>query len=93
MRVCGFTSLPVTLFLGAGIQDPPVPTPHGDLFITWPPLWRKPLGSVPAGGILSHSATVPASWQSGESYPFQALVGPWGRPYTRFTNLMAVKVE
>jgi hypothetical protein len=83
---------PVTLALGAGVQDPPQSTPYGDLYLTLPPLRTFHLGGVPADGILIYPATVPSTWQAGDAYPFQALLGPLA-PGSELSNLMVLCVE
>jgi|GEM_PF-2228268 len=83
---------PVRLALGSGIQDPPQPTPYGDLYLTLPPARIFNLVGVPSNGVRVVLATVPASWQSGESYPFQALVGPLA-PGSVLSNLMVMTVD
>lgn len=46
------------------------------------------------GGIYARlSTTVPTSWISGSEHPLQALVGPWGGPWTWLTNAEALVVE
>jgi len=51
------------------------------------------IGSVPSTGIRVFSVPLPATWVTGEAYPFQALVGPWGGPSTRLTNLEVLFVD
>lgn len=84
---------PVTLGLGSGIQDPPLPTPHGDLYLPLPLSGSWNLGTVPQSGVLVLPVTVPAHWAPGEHRPLQALVGPWGGPISRLTNLLVLSVE
>ncbi len=83
---------PVTLALGSGVQDPPQSTQFGDLYLILPPVRTFNLGGVPANGVCVMSATVPTSWQSGDQYPFQALVGPLA-PGSALSNLMVLEVE
>jgi len=83
---------PVTLALGSGIQDPPQSTPYGDLYLILPPVKTFNLGAIPSTGICVVSATVPSNWQSGEWYPFQALVGPPASGSV-LSNLMVLVVE
>jgi len=93
IRVVGTPGLAVLLALGAGMQDPPQPTPYGDLYLTLPLLSQFPLGTLPAGGVLTVPANVPPQWQAGEERPFQALVGTMGNPASRLTNLMILEVQ
>ena len=93
LKVVGYPSAPITLFLGDRIQDPPYTTQHGDFWLQWPPLWQGGLGKVPGNGVLIFQATVPPGWVAGEQHPLQALVGPWGGQWTWFTNLMNITVE
>jgi parallel beta-helix repeat protein len=83
---------PVTLALGSGIQDPPQSTPYGDLYLVLPPVRTFNLGSIPSTGVLVYPGTVPPSWQAGDEYPFQALLGPLA-PGSVLTNLMSLTVE
>lgn len=86
LRFVGEPGDPVYLLLGSGIVDPPVPTVYGDLYLLAP---IRAFGgpNIPATGVLITSATVPAAWLPGETFPFQALVGG------RLTNLMALTAE
>jgi hypothetical protein len=83
---------PVTLALGSGVQDPPQSTPLGDLYLILPPAKTFNLGTIPSTGVLVMSAVVPATWQSGQSFPFQALLGPMA-PGSVLTNLMVLTVK
>jgi len=83
---------PVTLAFGSGIQDPPQVTPFGDLYLTMPALWTKILGGIPASGALLVPGTLPSSWQSGATYPFQALLGPQTSG-GMLTNLMILTLD
>ncbi len=84
---------PVTLALGADVQNPALGTQHGNLYLTLPLVNSWPLGTIPASGRMTLPVTVPVTWSTGEQYPFQALIGPWGGNYTRLTNLMLLVVE
>ncbi len=93
IRVVGEPSaMPVTFAFGWTILDPPFPTIYGDLCISLPPAAIITRGPIPPDGILIIPTTVPATWQSGERYPIQALIGPftWG---SILTNLMVLEVE
>ena len=93
VKVVGWPTAPVTLAMADSIVDPPVPTPHGDLYLPWPPLWSGSLGNVPSNGILTRRVTVPANWSSSDTYYLQSLIGPWGGPSTRLSNLLTLTVE
>ena len=93
IKVAGIPAYPVTLFLGSAIQDPPYHTVHGDFFLSWPVLWQGALGAVRPDGILTVPVSVPLTWNQGEQKPLQALVGYWGDPLTRLTNLELLTVE
>ncbi len=93
INVVGCPFLRVVLILGSGVQDPPYETQHGAFHLQWPPVWWAEIGTIPSSGVLVHSATVPAGWYPGERHPLQALAGPWGGPFTQFTNLMVLSVE
>jgi len=90
--IVGTPADPATLALGAGIQDPPQTTQYGYLWLQWP-IQQLALGSIPADGILSYSATVPGWWLPGEIKPLQALVGPLGNPASMLTNPDLLVVE
>jgi hypothetical protein len=92
IRIIGTPTAPVTLALGSGIQEPPMNTPYGDLYLAFP-LVRFSLGPIPSNGALLFPATVPASWQAGEGKPLQALIGPFGNPASVLSNLLVLQVE
>lgn len=93
LKVVGWPTAPVTLAVADSLVDPPTPTPHGNLYLSWPPLWSGHIGKVPASGILSLPVTVPPGCIPGDAYYLQALVGPWGGPMTLLTNLEALVVQ
>lgn len=94
VKVVGYPgTAPLTLALGSGLLDPPQQTPYGGLYIVLPPLQAYNLGGIPLNGFRIVPATIPPSWQSGERYHFQALVGPRGNPGTVLTNLLSLEVE
>jgi len=93
LKVTGNPSSPIRLFLGTGIQDPPLGTQYGDLYIQWPPLWSTSIGMIPGDGLLKLPVKVPGVWSTGSSHPLQALVGPLGGGTTTLTNLMSLTVE
>ncbi len=93
LRVVGYPGAPVRLALGSGVNDPPIGTPHGDLFLRLPLHAQWNLPSLPSEGIISVTAGVPAAWNAGDEFPFQALVGAWGGAHTRLTNLLMLTVE
>jgi len=93
IKIVGLPGRPVLLALVSGIQDPPLPTAYGDLWLTLPVTNSWQLGPIPGTGILALTATVPSGWQSGSQHPFQALVGPWGGESTVLTNLLVLEVE
>lgn len=93
VRAVGPPGMPVSLSLGKGVLNSPLPTQHGYLYLTLPLLANWNLGAIPANGVLFSPVTVPPGWAAGEEHPLQALVGAWGGPFTRLTNLMMVEVE
>lgn len=94
IRIIGEAGMPVTMALGSSVQDPPQPTPFGDLFLTMPPLKTWNLGTIPPDGVLIAPTTIPSWWNPGDEKPFQALVGSFGvPPYAIFTNLSVLKVK
>lgn len=83
---------PVRLLSSPGLAATPLATSHGILFL------ERPLRSVdqdpiPAGGVLETTLVLPEWWMPGEEYYMQALVGPFGGPQTRLTNLLKLQVE
>jgi parallel beta-helix repeat protein/predicted outer membrane repeat protein len=84
---------PVNLSIGSGVAPSPIHTPHGYIYLTLPVLNTWLLGDIPANGVYDKSVTVPPSWNLGEMYPFQALLGNWGDPGTVLTNLLKLEVE
>ena len=93
IKVVGYPTAPITLYLGSGLADPPYSTQHGDFFLNWPPLWQGSIGTVPGNGVLTISPTVPTTWTPGSEHPFQAFVGPWNGPWTLLTNAEVLVVE
>lgn len=91
-RIVGYPGKPVTLALGAGIQDPPMSTQHGDFFLKFP-LQQYSVGFIPGDGILIQPGLLPSSWEPGDLRFVQALVGAQGDPSSRLTNLLVVEVE
>jgi hypothetical protein len=67
-------SAPVGLFLGSGLLDPPNPTAWG-LFHLQAPWLLIPLVPMPASGILTLPASIPASPAAPYDLPMQALIG------------------
>jgi len=93
LKVVGYPTAPVVLYVGSGIADPPWSTQHGEFWLNWPTWWHGSIGSVPGDGVLVHTATVPSLWPSGSAQPIQALVGNWGGPWTWLTNLEILVVD
>jgi parallel beta-helix repeat protein/predicted outer membrane repeat protein len=93
MNVIGLPGYDASIAIGWTIKDPPSPTLHGDLWLSYPftKVWK--LGAIPGSGVLSWDGVVPSGWSSGSQHPFQALVGPWGGTNTQLTNLMVLTVE
>ncbi len=74
---------PVTLYMGSGVQDPPL---HGKVYLL-PPLKGFDLGTINENGILGVPFEVPQDWLPGESYPFQVMAGG------EVSNLMMLTVR
>lgn len=91
--VIGYPSAPIRLYVGSELADPPFNTQHGDFYLNWPNVTSFPFGNTNGDGFRVVWLTVPATWSSGEMHPIQALVGPWGGPWTRFTNVDFLVVE
>lgn len=92
-KVVGEPSSPASLALSSGRADPPLPTPFGDLHVALPLIWSGPVGTLPGSGILSVPVTIPTGWSAGEQYYLQGLVGNWGVPGTKLTNLDVLTVK
>ena len=94
VKIVGFPGTQSVQFaMGWGVNDPPVPTRHGDLWLTRPFVWVRNPGIVPSTGILTFSLVVPSSASQGDMFPYQALVGTWGYTHATLTNLMVLVVE
>ena len=91
IKVVSYPGASITLGLGAGILDPPLTTPFGDLFLA-PPLQGLPLGNAPADGVLVRSFFVPPGASPG-LYPFQALIKPPWNPKGQLSNLLVLTVR
>jgi len=93
LRIVGWPTAAVTVALSDSLLNTPVSTQHGDLYLTWPPLESGYVGVIPGNGVLTVSFPVPSEWSLGDRYYLQALVGPWGGPWTRLTNADTLLVE
>jgi len=96
LTVTGVPNQSVLLLQSTSIQDPPTYTQRGDWYLDQPLTSSVYLPPIRPNGFMDVTITVPATWSSGETYYFQALVGPWWGPnntYTRLTNLMVLTVE
>jgi hypothetical protein len=82
---------PVRLLLGSETREPPLPTPYGNLYLTFP-ISSFDLGTIPANGVLVTSRIVPRWWLPGEEHPLQSLIGQLA-PGSKLTNLMILEVE
>jgi len=92
VRIVGPPGTPgVTLGTSWQILEPPLQTPFGDLHLQPPLLMALPLGPIPAGGVLSLTATYPDSWVEGDRIYFQALLSGSGSN-ALLTNLMTLTV-
>lgn len=92
-RIVGGPGMPVLLGHSHSVQDPPLPTSWGDLYLTVPLRWRSNIGTIPSSGILSFPITVPSFWSPGDEKYFQAMVGAPGGPMSTLTNLGTLEVE
>lgn len=93
IRVVGGPGFPVKLYLGSGLAATPYTTPHGLFYLKWPVVWQGVIGTVPGNGVLVFTVTVPAAWTQYSEHPLQALVGPYGGPFTSLTNYEMLVVE
>jgi parallel beta-helix repeat protein len=65
---------PVSLFLGSGVLEPPLPTAWGNFHLQ-APWYLIPLVPIPAEGVLILPATIPATPPAPYDLPMQALIG------------------
>lgn len=93
IKIIGYPNLPVLLAMGSGIEDPPLSTPYGELWLSLPLYASWPLGPMPANAIMVITPTVPVNWAPGDEHPFQALIGPLGNPSSQLTNLMVLEAQ
>jgi len=93
VKVTGLPWFPATLALSSTRSAVPLETAHGTLYLELPPLWQGSIGTVTSRGVLTLPVTVPAGWSSGDVYHLQAVVGPWGGPWTQLTNCEDLAVE
>jgi len=84
---------PVRVAMGAKPQDQPRLTSHGYLRISFPPLYFTDIGTIPANGVLIHTATAATFWLPGQEKYLQALVGPPVDTTSRLTNMDMLMVE
>jgi len=91
VRIVGWPGEAVTLAIGTGVLDPPIGTLHGNFYLDLP-VSILYMGSIPASGIAVVSGTIPSTWNPGEVYPLQALVGSWGGIFTHLTNLLLIQI-
>lgn len=78
------------LLATSGLQNPPIPLPYGDLWLTLPLAKEWTLGQMPNTGVYVLPVTIPSIWASGEPHYFQALVGNLG--YYNSTKLTSFLV-
>lgn len=93
IRVIGTPgTVPVILAWSDGIQDPPLSTTFGDLYLALPIPWRYDIGMIPTEGVLTFAGTVPTFFLPGTVQPIQALLGPL-IPGSQLTNLHLLPVR
>jgi len=91
--VVGSPDRTVTLLLSDWYQDPPLVTYFGDLYVGLPFLYEDIIGKTWAPGWMKISPTIPAHWQTGNTYYIQALVGSWWDISTELTNVVVLDVQ
>jgi len=92
-RVIGEPGMaPVYLIEGSGVEDPPVVTPYGDLYLMGPAVHIVDLGTIPDRGVLIWPLNLHGYFQPGMQYPLQALIGDKSNPDAVLTNLLLFKV-
>ena len=93
LRVVGLPNIaPVVALAGTALNDPPLSTSYGELFIELPFNAHWDMGRTAGDGLLVYSLTVPLEVIPGKKYYFQALAGEQGLPTTRLTNLMTTEI-
>lgn len=82
------SSMPVGLWFGSGVLDPPIPSTFGNWYLQYPWLGPIILDTIPyPKGILVISATIPTTPTGPYSLPMQALIGD------ELSNLCILQVE
>ena len=79
-------SAPTGLFIGSGVQKPPLPTQWGDFFLQYP-LITIPLPPIPGSGVMVLVEQVPGNPPPPYDIPLQALIG------NELTNLCLIQVK
>ena len=79
-------STPVGLFIGSGVQDPPLPTQWGFFHLQFP-LVVVPLPPIPGIGVMVLEEMVPMSPPAPYDIPLQALI------QDKLSNLCQIEVE
>jgi len=92
VRATGWPNMAVNILKGSGFRYPALHTRYGKLYLA-SPIKSFFMGRTGTDGIVEYTATIPAWWQSGERYFFQAFFGGLGFWSSRLTNLKIVTVE
>jgi hypothetical protein len=81
-------TMPVQLWLGSGVMDPPMHTKYGDWYLKFPLLANLGLGAMPSpDGVMVLPFTLPPDIPVPITLPFQAGIGK------ELTNLCLLVVE
>ncbi len=86
VKVVGLPGLAYTVGQSKRIQNPPLATLYGDLYLGFP-ITRVAKGVIPSNGAALYPKSAPDFWMPGTLYAYQALIGP------ELSNLVTVIVE
>jgi hypothetical protein len=78
--------MPVVLWAGTGVLDPPMKTMFGDWYLQLPVVTTLFLGSIPADGVLHHPRYIPLDYPCWD-IPIQVIAG------NQLTNLSVMEVK
>jgi hypothetical protein len=79
-------TVPVYIWFGSGVIDPPISTHWGDWYLLPPYIETGYLPAIPAEGVMDLPTTLPVSYPAPYDIPMQAAVGI-------FTNLCTLRVR
>jgi len=93
LRLVGLPiTAPVVGLAGTVLNDPPLSTSYGLLYLEQPFNAQWDMGQIAGNGLLIFPLNVPHDVVPGKEYYFQALAGEQGLPTTRLTNLLTTGI-